>query len=469
MATNFPSSADSFTNPTSGDTLDNPPHDQQHANINDAMEAVQASLLDGSPLKIDDANNRVGIGTTSPAKKLHVKGDDEGIRIEDGDATDHYDIYRNDTTGHLEFTGSQTSFSGYDFEVNNGTNVMRIANSGNVGIGTTSPAEELDVVGDVQVSGRLGIGSGISAELDIKGASNPEIRLQSTDSSDPFIYFGDQVDAVRGGIGFDTSANALLLRGYNNSTRMTIDSSGNVGVGTTSPTASLTVTSATDDAKVKIDSNGGSVGIVDATANSNDATGRWLAINPSGGYVGINDSSPSYQLDVNGDINAQGYARSKGKKLGMALLHNGSLGGGVSTFLNQFNADWKNYRIVIDAAQNGNTTWTYFRFVDSSNTAISSGYYTAYFLDGTFGRQNGQTAAVAIRSGYHAYGGMVMDITLPYTGDNPSFHISSAGHDPSNTNVDSLWVHGYCVTSLDITGIQFYNGSPYGSVKVYGY
>ena len=44
MTTNFPSSVDAFTNPTSGDTLDNPPHDQQHADINDAMEAVQTKI-----------------------------------------------------------------------------------------------------------------------------------------------------------------------------------------------------------------------------------------------------------------------------------------------------------------------------------------------------------------------------------------------------------------------------------------
>ena len=49
MTTNFPSSIDAFTNPTSADTLDNPPHDQQHADINDAMEAVQAKVgVDGS-------------------------------------------------------------------------------------------------------------------------------------------------------------------------------------------------------------------------------------------------------------------------------------------------------------------------------------------------------------------------------------------------------------------------------------
>ena len=44
MATNFPGSLDSFTNPSSSSTLDSPSHAAQHANINDAMVAVQAKL-----------------------------------------------------------------------------------------------------------------------------------------------------------------------------------------------------------------------------------------------------------------------------------------------------------------------------------------------------------------------------------------------------------------------------------------
>ena len=44
MATNFPSSLDTFTNPTATDTLDSPPHDQQHANINDAVEALETKV-----------------------------------------------------------------------------------------------------------------------------------------------------------------------------------------------------------------------------------------------------------------------------------------------------------------------------------------------------------------------------------------------------------------------------------------
>ena len=49
MATNFPTSLDAFTNPTAVDTLDSPPHDVQHANAIDAIEALQAKVgVDGS-------------------------------------------------------------------------------------------------------------------------------------------------------------------------------------------------------------------------------------------------------------------------------------------------------------------------------------------------------------------------------------------------------------------------------------
>ena len=75
MATSYPASLDSFTNPTAVDTLDSPPHDTQHADANDAIEAIETALLDGAPLHIDDANERVGVGNVSPSYKLDVTGD----------------------------------------------------------------------------------------------------------------------------------------------------------------------------------------------------------------------------------------------------------------------------------------------------------------------------------------------------------------------------------------------------------
>ncbi len=49
MATNFPSSLDTLTNPNATDALSNPSHSQQHANLNDAVEAIQTKIgVDGS-------------------------------------------------------------------------------------------------------------------------------------------------------------------------------------------------------------------------------------------------------------------------------------------------------------------------------------------------------------------------------------------------------------------------------------
>jgi hypothetical protein len=64
MATSFPSGLDSFTNPTAVDTLDSPPHDQQHADANDAIEALQAKVgVDGSAVTTSHDYMLANIGT----------------------------------------------------------------------------------------------------------------------------------------------------------------------------------------------------------------------------------------------------------------------------------------------------------------------------------------------------------------------------------------------------------------------
>jgi hypothetical protein len=44
VATNFPTSLDTLTNPTSSDSLNSPSHSAQHANVNDAVEALQVKV-----------------------------------------------------------------------------------------------------------------------------------------------------------------------------------------------------------------------------------------------------------------------------------------------------------------------------------------------------------------------------------------------------------------------------------------
>jgi hypothetical protein len=62
MATTFPEALDNFTNPTSSDTLDSPSHSEQHADVNDAVEAVEAFVL-GTVFDVR-AYGATGDGTT---------------------------------------------------------------------------------------------------------------------------------------------------------------------------------------------------------------------------------------------------------------------------------------------------------------------------------------------------------------------------------------------------------------------
>jgi len=68
MASNFPSSLDDFTNPTAQDSLnsDTVPHADQHANLNDAVEALQAKVGANSSAVTTSLDYRVNRLETFP-------------------------------------------------------------------------------------------------------------------------------------------------------------------------------------------------------------------------------------------------------------------------------------------------------------------------------------------------------------------------------------------------------------------
>jgi hypothetical protein len=162
------------------------------------------------------------------------------------------------------------------------------ATNDRVGIGTTSP----------------------SAELEVQGSSNPEIRLVSSDGTNPALYFGDTADKHRAGFYYDTSENDLLFRGYNNTTRMMIDSSGNVGIGTTSPSRTLDVRGIArvgDDTNRTPDANGVGHLMIDGNGYggyvSLDGTAMWVGHNASSRKLYLaTDETARLTVDGSGNV-----------------------------------------------------------------------------------------------------------------------------------------------------------------------
>jgi hypothetical protein len=95
---------------------------------------------------VGDGN--VGIGTTTPGEELTVVGKIRAANA--ADEIDNIDINRGASNANIEWTGSGDLRFRYD-----GTTHAVIDQGGNVGIGTSSPAEALHVCGNIRAVGNI--------------------------------------------------------------------------------------------------------------------------------------------------------------------------------------------------------------------------------------------------------------------------------------------------------------------------
>jgi len=323
-------------------------------------------------------NGKVGIGTNIPDGTLHVHSGSAGtitaaasannlvvenngpvglsLLFDDAANNAYGNIYWGNETdgsadGRITYFGSTyvTPADRQSMEFRTaGTARMRIDSSGNVGIGTDSPDGKLDVAGNVYLANYSGTGE------------NQTILAQNN--------YGQMRAGIRSGVPYIGSITSLDFALYTgNSEKVRIDTSGNVGIGTTNPGSKLQiqtshtetdVTAANSNSTLNVANSGAGNGIYNAikfAANQQDmyimsfnnnqqadrrlgfflgsvagdaATDERLSIRGNG-KVGIGTISPATQLHVSDSAtNAYSSTITKGSNhSGLTLVQNDGMTG----------------------------------------------------------------------------------------------------------------------------------------------
>jgi len=241
------------------------------------IAAGKGLTVDTNTLHVDATNNRVGIGLTSPATTLHLNGAGPILRL--ADTTDPQGV--DGSIGKIEFYGSDGSSSGVgvrSYIQTISTNATGNAHSLTIGISAANaaPSEVLRI----NDAGNVGIG----ITPDAHGSDVTSIQLGSSsnlynDSSDDYTILGDNVyfdgannkyiranESSRlmqnaGQLWFQQAASGSADANITYTTPFFIKSDGSVGIGTTSPTLPLNVLTTGNDAAIFESTSGNEHGV----------------------------------------------------------------------------------------------------------------------------------------------------------------------------------------------------------------
>jgi hypothetical protein len=300
------------------------------------LAAGVPSFVVGSSTKTDlvvTQNGYVGIGQTTPSQKLDVNGN---IIIENngGIGFSDYASLRIDNASTANTLAFYTS----------GVEAMRINNVGAVGIGTSTPG----------------------VPLAVSGSALTTTQINSTSGSGVYMKFSTS-GTTRAYLGVN-SANAFnILDAAGSTDLLTVDTSGNVGIGDATPSAKLQVTGGT---------------LIVANANSPFVSFWDTAV--SAYYGGVGTVAGYLGSGTSNDI-ALGAATSRGIHFytnssateSMTITSGGSVGVGTPP------------SFKFDVAENSNSLWTgHFKNNDSGGGEVYLAHgagYGAYIDTGTDG------------------------------------------------------------------------------------
>jgi hypothetical protein len=267
-------------------------------------------------LRIDAAGN-VGIGSTTPQAKLVVSNGtsgasfptSNGIVVAESTGSAFFDtLTPNANSGGLRFNFpalSSAGFVAYDGPSSTPANVLRLGtngstrvsidSSGNVGIGVTNPGSKLEVKGTIARVVSDGDVTSASVGLMLQNVTGTAANVAT-----PSVFFdtgngGGQSQIYARKNPSDTNAGGNLVFETGNSggtllERLRINSSGNVGIGITNPSAKLEVNGTI---KITAGSGGGLTFADGTTITSNAAAGAGITSATDLSLAADNDSNGS--------------------------------------------------------------------------------------------------------------------------------------------------------------------------------
>jgi hypothetical protein len=498
---------------------------------NNFIEKTNGSGVVNSTSQIYDNGTNIGIGTTSPVARVHVNtataGLQEHIRMQNTSTTGagRFTLYNSNSSAYATFTKYGTNYAGgytgisslYPYANllafgNNDTNGagngnFLISTEGNTGIsifkgGTSKLKYHVDYATE-----RVGIGGNAvpAARVHANNTDGTSMELMlSNNTTGHTATDGFMIQQSGSDVNLNNKENGNVRLWSNNLERARITAAGDVGIGTTAPTAKL-------DVNGQIRMQGGSPGAGKIMTSNATGVGSWSTAAAAGLVSGSGTTDYIPKFTPNGNT----------------LGNSSFIDGTTSLLYNSASNPSPNYSVYSKLKNNGGSNWvvnegnkaygyTFLAAIDSSNSNkgmffgqssaalglsdsvgfiyynptsnnlnLGSNYYTSFSINQSSNRMGNNigNAHFNINTTYDTAGNFESNTSNytsgilrgRYTGSLVNDHVAVSGYsNPDPTTDYGIGVRGeggfYGVQGISqITGSANYGVSGYATSNGYSY